>query len=870
MHSCNWRIINAKLLLFVRAIAPAAMYSSRSRRILEKALHNNHVELQKRKHQATAKWVSFTGVVPDGVVPAQQAEVNLIETAVAEPNVGLNQVSAMVMNSVGMDCDAYGPPLVPQQVEASLIETVAAEPLNQVAAVVTNSVGLDCDADGPPLVAPQAEISLIDTAAAAYNMDIPTAEYSFGELLSNALTIVCEEGVNTELMPTRSSFYPQDDATDCDHLSVLHGSESMLHTDAHSSTYTTASGNQSRTVVETENVRDEPVAGGRRKRKRNVGKWKKNKIKLAREAGHAYVGHTGKNVSAKVSSAGMSLCSEKCRIKCNDITDDVRSDIFHTYYGMDEESKNAYIFGCIITFKPQTVHTSAASHRTFSAAYYITVDGSRKKVCKRAFCTLHGIGAAKLRHVCEQVASGQHAAHPSQRGKHASRPKKLPDDVRQRVIQHISSFPSEPSHYSRSCNSGRQYLSPILTINKMYDQYKLQCDTAQVHSVSSSMYREIFNTEFNLGFGSPKSDTCNMCDQKCEASEAVAMHKERADLAFKMQAQDKALANDPGTDQQVHFITFDLQKTLPLPKLSTSVAFYLRQVWLYNLGVHLSSTSANGAYFQVWTEDEAGRGCEEVCSALLTFLEVSGIKDGQLIAWSDSCAGQNKNFFTLCFWQWLIKQDRFSRIDHKFPEPGHSFMDSDRDFAHIEQEVKKHTNIYSVDEYIHIMSTCVRKPLNCVTRMAHRFYAMKSLPQLLGLKNVTLNADGQKIAFRDNVRWLRVEKFGEYQYKDSLDESAPWKTVRLVVCGSAPDTEESAVMSLHKQQSCLPIKKNKWNDIQKQLPYIPESHRGYYRNLKPHDDMETTAAVVEGSGADAEHSRVPAQVCSYIISNSFC
>ena len=144
MHSCNWRIINAKLLLFVRAIAPAAMYSSRSRRILEKALHNNHVELQKRKHQATAKWVSFTGVVPDGVVPAQQAEVNLIETTVAEPNVGLNQVAAMVMNSVGMDCDAYGPPLVPQQVEASLIETVAAEPLNQVAAVVTNRSGLRC------------------------------------------------------------------------------------------------------------------------------------------------------------------------------------------------------------------------------------------------------------------------------------------------------------------------------------------------------------------------------------------------------------------------------------------------------------------------------------------------------------------------------------------------------------------------------------------------------------------------------------------------------------------------------------------------------------------------------------------------------
>jgi len=28
----------------------------------------------------------------------------------------------------------------------------------------------------------------------------------------------------------------------------------------------------------------------------------------------------------------------------------------------------------------------------------------------------------------------------------------------------------------------------------------------------------------------------------------------------------------------IAYITFDMQKTLPLPKLSTSVAFYLRQL----------------------------------------------------------------------------------------------------------------------------------------------------------------------------------------------------------------------------------------------------------------------------------------------------
>ena len=32
------------------------------------------------------------------------------------------------------------------------------------------------------------------------------------------------------------------------------------------------------------------------------------------------------------------------------------------------------------------------------------------------------------------------------------------------------------------------------------------------------------------------------------------------------------------------YITFDLHKSLALPKLSTSTSFYLRQVWLYNGG----------------------------------------------------------------------------------------------------------------------------------------------------------------------------------------------------------------------------------------------------------------------------------------------
>jgi len=50
---------------------------------------------------------------------------------------------------------------------------------------------------------------------------------------------------------------------------------------------------------------------------------------------------------------------------------------------------------------------------------------------------------------------------------------------------------------------------------------------------------------------------------------------QRLEAAFEQQRHDKVFAK---AESKVHYITFDLEKTIPLPKLSVSTAFYLRQL----------------------------------------------------------------------------------------------------------------------------------------------------------------------------------------------------------------------------------------------------------------------------------------------------
>lgn len=206
-------------------------------------------------------------------------------------------------------------------------------------------------------------------------------------------------------------------------------------------------------------------------------------------------------------------------------------------------------------------------------------------MCRDAFCALHGIGRKKVELTQNLLKLGYSAPSPDKRGHHKNRSHKIDDDV----INNMA----EKSHYSRNKNHCKKYLSPILNVTQLYQLYVEQCKEKKMdnkYMVKVSFYRHIFATKFNLSFGHPKSDTCSVCD----AGANSIVHKENYEFAYNAQKLDRGI---PAIVKTKCYITMNLQQTMPLPKLSTSKAFYLRQMWLYNFGINCITYSGSKSFF---------------------------------------------------------------------------------------------------------------------------------------------------------------------------------------------------------------------------------------------------------------------------------
>jgi len=191
-------------------------------------------------------------------------------------------------------------------------------------------------------------------------------------------------------------------------------------------------------------------------------------------------------------------------------------------------------------------------------------------------------------------------------------------------------------------------------------------------------------------------------------------HLELADAAMDLMNSD---LNEAKFSASVETITFDMEKTLPLPRIHTNVIFYKRQIWLYNLGIHSGKTSEG--FFYVWPEGMAGRGAQEVAACLMKHIKNRLDNDVKCLKlWSDSCGGQNRNIKIVLMMRHVLSQhSSLECIIFRYRVSGHSYLPNDSEFGDVECALKSQQSLFTVDEYCDVMKNCRRKKPFVVTKM---------------------------------------------------------------------------------------------------------------------------------------------------------
>ncbi|XP_039291195.1 uncharacterized protein LOC111052803 [Nilaparvata lugens] len=470
-----------------------------------------------------------------------------------------------------------------------------------------------------------------------------------------------------------------------------------------------------------------------------------------------------------------------CKQKCYDsVSKAIRTSEYDKFWELaDYNAQNLYITSCVKEDVKKRTYGRDTSKRTFSRVYKLR----NIPVCRQMFTSTLRISSKRVNTALVKMRSN---ILQDRRGRDQGGRNQLTDDQINHVKDQINKIPKYKSHYRRE-NNDCDFLPPEMTLQKMYNKYieeKIETCSLQkeysirqfscanqeerkgiiksINAVSFSSYRKIFLKHFNLKFKPLKKDTCNTCDSFAariksaseeEKIELQEEHNKHLDLANEARQQLKEDGKQAKQNNKLECLTFDLEKTLPLPRIPTNVIFYKRQLWFYNAGVHSLGTGRGFCY--VWTESEAGRGAQEIGSCLLKHIEnYVGREVEDLVLWSDSCGGQNRNVkIVLILKACLEAHPSLKTVSLKFLMPGHSFLPNDADFSDIESALKHVQRLYLPQDYIEVIKNCRRKKPFCVSKMgATDFIGTAHLEKKIVNRKQTDEESPKKIS------WLKIRE----------------------------------------------------------------------------------------------------------------
>ena len=367
----------------------------------------------------------------------------------------------------------------------------------------------------------------------------------------------------------------------------------------------------------------------------------------------------------------------------------------------------------------------------------------RQRVCAEFFLQLMEMKQRRVLTVARGVFSGtgfsEKRGGPRQSTARAQKEKA--------VIAFIKQLRVNESHYGRA-KSQRLYLSSELNVRKLWKLYNSQADEelkvcltgsteysfrnfCEYHSklvtddnslifqVLYNYFYSVFTEKFNIGFGSPATDTCSACaryDDNIKAARSIQNVQRVKELRVqkklhKAKAQGFHASMRRQLPESVSF-AFDLQQVQYLPKLPIGECFYKRQLPLYVFCVcNAAKGQSREPSFYTWMGHEGKRGAEEITSAVVHYLDTSRSLWPKpvrtLYLYCDGCGGQNKNKFLvhgLAYWLYNDAPKELCTIEIIYPVRGHSFLPPDGVFGHVEKDLRRKPEIIQPAEYHKIYS----------------------------------------------------------------------------------------------------------------------------------------------------------------------
>ncbi|CAH0558680.1 unnamed protein product [Brassicogethes aeneus] len=584
-----------------------------------------------------------------------------------------------------------------------------------------------------------------------------------------------------------------------------------------------------------------------KKRVRRTSMWKRERAKKLRNEGKMYVDRKQKVHGPKM----LREYNHRCRYNCNNnISEQNRQALFDDFWKLGSwELQTSFLNGAIALEPVKRKNQAAITNKNISCLYKLR----EFRVCKEFFMKTLDVSNKRIQNLVNKKKDLISGVSPRDKRGKKEPSNKISKERVDIIKEHINSFPRYSSHYSRSKHVTKKYLNPRLDLKTMYKLYVSFCqDVKYTEPVKESFYRHIFNTQFNLSFHRPNTDTCITCDKfqviidhendlevKRQAEIQKELHLRKAAAA--RQAKDEWHHND---DETKVAICFDLQKTMPTPNLSNSKAYYYRQLWTYNLNIH-NLTTGNAQMF-VWYEGQASRGCQEIASCLLKFIKTLPHHVKHITAFSDNCGGQNKSHIIVKFWLYIIKNTHIESVDHRFLISGHSYNECDQDFGLVELRKKKVlTDLYVPEHWANLIASSCRKFM-VVTMQDEDFVNVCTLFPYFK-KAVQ--------GIRD-MQWFHFEKKHPYTlfYKNNAaSDIGSFSTIQM------KSTRAGRNLATYRELSVVAekpkIKALKYANLMELLMFVPPIYHDFFKNI-PYENEPKRNEVQSNEDVDVNDDNV--------------